>query len=59
MQMLLHTDKKTNNTIESERENPDSQVMERCGSAQVAREMQWLFYIQAIGKKSKKPLTYG
>lgn len=56
MQMLLHIDKKMNNTIESERENPNSQVMERCGSAQVAGEMQMVILYPSSWQKSKSHL---
>jgi len=56
MQMLLHIDKKTNNTIESERENPNSQVMKRWGSAQVVGEMQMVILYPSGWQKSKSHL---
>ena len=58
--------KKTVNIIEklvedlkkhfTERENPNSQVMERCGSAQVAGEMQMVILYPSSWQKSKSHL---
>lgn len=56
MQMLLHIDKNRNNTIETEKENPNSRVMKRCGSSQVVGEMQMVILYPSGWQKSKNHL---